>query len=275
MNIGLLIQLLTISVLLSLIAGYTSTYASISRSEFLVVTISHAVLAGLAILLYISNMLHINVSELHMWITSLLVAILTCAALTSIREHEEKELIVALVFALTLSIAALFMALLPGYMIARMWSFLTGNILLTTPEDMFMLFIICLVCCTLYTFYYREFILVSYDMEYALSTGISARAILYLLSILISIAVLACVYIVGLFVSYAILMIPGTVLAKARFRIREMIITSTVTVFIALLLSTLIALKTNVPPSGLCGICICILTSLTFIIRIIAERRSP
>ncbi len=267
-----IVQLLVVSTLLSLISGYTSTFASISRSEFLVVTISHTVLAGLAALLYLSYVLHFQVSELHMWLISIVVALVTCATLVSIREHGEKELIVALVFASMLSVAALFMALLPGYLIARMWSFLTGNILLVTPDDMFMLFLICLVSCILYTLYYREFVLISYDMEYALSTSISARVMLYALSMLISVAVLACVYIVGLFVTYALLMIPGTVLAKARFRIRDMTVTSTLITLTSLVLSTMIALKLNVPPSGLCGICVCILTSLTFLVRAVAMR---
>ncbi|GEM_PF-4033104 len=270
--LGTIVELIVVSILLSLISGYTSTFASISRSEFLVVTISHTVLAGLAALLYSSYVFHFQVSELHMWLISIVVAVVTCAALVSIREHGEKELIVALVFASMLSVAAFFMALLPGYLIARMWSFLTGNILLVTPDDVLMLFLICLVSCVLYTLYYREFILVSYDMEYALSTGISARAMLYILSMLISIAVLACVYIVGLFVTYALLMIPGTVLAKARFKIRDMTIISTVITLFSLVLSIILALKLNVPPSGLCGICVCILASLTFLARAIARR---
>jgi len=268
------VQLAALSLLLSLLCGFTTSYAVLARAEFLIVTIAHAVLAGLAALYYVASMLHVEVTDVHAWIAALVVALAVCASMIRIREHAERELISAVVFAITLSIAALFMALLPGHLIAKMWSFLTGSILLISPEDVLIVFLATLIACTLYTLFYRDFVLIAYDLEYALSTSIHARALNYLLSMLIALTTLVCVYTVGVFVTYAILMIPGTLMARARLRVSHMIILSVIVILVSLLCSVSLALLLNLPPSGLCGVIACLVSLLCYLVKFLYGRKA-
>ena len=269
---SLIIELTCLSILISLLAGFSSTYTSISRSGFLVVTISHAILASLAVLFYIAYIFNIYVTPILTWTIMLITALPVCAFVSHVRLFSERDLILSIIFALMLSIAALFMAILPGFMISRMWSFLTGSILLVSPMDMTFIFIICLICSTLYTLFYREFLLVSYDYEYALATSIPAGAINYLLSILISISTLACVYVLGLFVTYAVMLIPGAVLVNARVRPSLSIFLNILIIFITLMISIMLAFKYNIPPSGLCGVMISILAGLAIFLKFLMKR---
>ncbi len=262
-------EVLLLSLFIALTSGFTTSYAAFSRSEFLIVTVAHSALAGLSVLYYISYIFGFQVSSMHEWLMLVLLTTVVCLAVGRIREHGEKELISAVIFALTLSIAALFMALLPGNLIARMWNFLTGSILLVTHLDLLIVSVISLVTCSLYTFFYREFLLISYDYEYALSTGIPARLLNYILSMLISLITIVCVYTVGLFVTYSILMIPGTLLSRARLRTNSMIVLSSAIVLLSLLTSVLLSSYVPVPPSGLCGIIVCVLSLVPYLARII------
>ncbi len=267
----MLYYVILLSSFIALITGFTTSYAAFSRSEFLIVTVAHSALAGLAILYYLSYILGFQVTSLHEWLILIVLTLAVCFAVGRIREHGEKELISAIIFALTLSIAALFMALLPGNLIARMWGFLTGSILLVTKVDLLIVALITLIMCPLYTLFYREFLLVSYDYEYALSTGICARVLNYLLSVMISLTTLVCTYTVGLFVTYAILLIPGTLLSRAHLRARSVIIFSSLIVFLSLLTSTLISSLVPVPPSGLCGVVACALSMLPYLARTVRK----
>jgi ABC-type Mn2+/Zn2+ transport system permease subunit len=267
------VNFLLLSVLISLLCGFTSVYAAISRSEFLIVTVAHAILAGLAILYYISWITGIEVTDVHVWATMFIIALTVCTGIVKIREHGEKELIYSIIFAVTLSVAALFMSLLPGFLIAKMWAFLTGSILLVTSFDVLLVFVLCLIACSLYATMYREFLLVSYDIEYALATGLPARTLNYLLSILISIVTLVCVYTVGVFVTYAILMIPGIVLIRSRIRVGLAIPLSVLIILASLVLSYVISTTLNVTLSGMCGITLCLIAVLTYLIRVIVTRR--
>ncbi|NPA24032.1 MAG: metal ABC transporter permease [Crenarchaeota archaeon] len=269
---SLIVELVCVSILIALLAGYSSTFTSISRSSFLVVTISHAILATLAALFYIAYIYSLHVGPLLIWLVMFVTALSVCAFVSHVRLFSERDLVLSIIFALMLSIAALFMAVLPGYMVSRMWSFLTGSLLLITPVDISLIFIICLICSTLYTFFYREFLLVSYDYEYALATSISASAMNYVLSILISIATLACVYVLGLFVTYAVMLIPGSVLVNARVRPSTSVIMSIMIVFITLMISIGLAFSYNIPPSGLCGVMISVLAGLVILVRFLTRR---
>ncbi len=270
--INLLVKLVCLSALISIVSGFTSTYTSISRSSFLVVTVSHAILASLSILFYIVYIFNISINPLLVWIVVISTSLITCGFIIHVRELSERDLILSTIFALFLSIAALFMAILPGFMISRMWSFLTGSIFLISDQDIFIMFIICLFCSTLFTWFYREFILISYDYDYALSTSIRARALYYLLSILISLTTLACVYVLGLFVTYAVLLIPGSVLINAKVRPVYTIFLTSSLVFITLIISIFLSINLNIPPSGLCGIIISIFAGLVVIARVLLSR---
>ncbi len=269
---SLILELICLSVLISLLSGFSSTFTSISRSGFLVVTVSHAILASLAVLFYVAYLCGVHVSSTLVWLIMLLTALPVCAFVSHVRLFGERDLILSIIFALMLSIAALFMAILPGYMVSRMWSFLTGSLLLVSPIDVFFVFIICIICSTFYTFFYREFLLVSYDYEYALATSIPASTMNYLLSILISISTLACVYVLGLFVTYAVMLIPGAVLANARIRTSTSIIANTLTVFATLIISITLAFRYNIPPSGLCGVMISIVAGLVTLLRFLSKK---
>ena len=121
--------------------------------------------------------------------------------------------------------------------------------------------------------FYREFLLISYDYEYALSTSIPARTLDYILSLLISVTTLVCVYTVGVFVTYAMLMIPRMVLIKTRLRVSNVIILSIITIFTSLIFSLLVSYVFELAPSGLCGLTLCLICVLTYVIMLIASRK--
>ncbi len=267
-----IIKLVSLSCMISIVSGYTSTFTSISRSSFLIVTVSHAILASLAVMLYVVYILRLTLTPLLVWSVIIVTSLITCSFIVHVRAFTERELILSTIFALVLSIAALFMAILPGYMISRMWSFLTGSLFMVSDLDISIMFVICLFCSTLFTWFYREFILISYDYDYALATSLRARELYYLLSILISLTTLACVYVLGLFVTYAVLLIPGSILINARVRPSSSVFLTSILVFTTLVLSIFLSLNLNVPPSGLCGVIISIFAGLIILARLVISK---
>ncbi len=185
--------------------GMAGTFVVLKKVSFISGGIAHAVLGGigLAVFLGISPFLGAVVSALFFTVVMGLVK-------QKMRQHEDT--LIGSLWALGMSAGIIFMHLTPGYQ-ADIMSYLFGSILMVSQHDLIMLFILDIVIFTVIFIFWRQFLAVSFDEEFASLRGIHRTLIYILLLSVIALTIVVLIRVVGLILVIALLTLPAAIAA--------------------------------------------------------------
>ena len=193
------------SILSGITCGIVGSYIVTRRIVFLSSGITHASFGGLGIALYAG-------------IDPLLGA-LSFASISSLgiefasrRGGIREDSVVGIIWSMGMAIGALFMSLRPGYA-TDLTSYLFGNILLVTPQNIFWLTILTTVLIIGSIVWLRRLMYITFDEEYAKSQGINTSLIAYIMAVVIAIAIVLSIKVMGIILLLSLITIP-TVIAN-------------------------------------------------------------
>ncbi len=194
------------SILSGITCGIVGSYIVTRRIVFLSSGITHASFGGLGIALYAG-------------IDPLLGA-LSFASVSSVgiefasrRGGIREDSVVGIIWSMGMAIGALFMSLRPGYA-TDLTSYLFGNILLVTPENIVWLSILTVVLIIGSVVWLRRLMYITFDEEYAKSQGINTTLIAYIMAVVIAISIVLSIKVMGIILLLSLITIP-TVIANA------------------------------------------------------------
>ena len=205
--------------LASLACGVTGVYVVVKRITFISGGIAHAVLGGIGVAYYLGQD-----PLLGAVFTALGFAVLL--GLTNLTARQHEDTIIGALWAVGMAVGIIFMALTPGYSVDLM-SFLLGisSCNRTGTVDAFQ-------------FgsdhstggggFYRQFLLVCYDEEYARLRGLPVKALSILLLALIALTVVILIKVVGLVMVIALLTLPAAVSGLFTHNLHRMMALATV-----------------------------------------------
>ncbi len=193
--------------LASFASGIIGSYVIIKRIVFISGSIAHSVLGGMGFFLWLSRTYHIPwLSPLFgAFIASIFSSILI--GWIHLRFRERKDAIIASVWSTGMAIGVIFIALTPGYT-TELMNFLFGNILWTTPTDLYLLLILDLIILISVGIYYQQFLAISFDEEQARVNGLNVTYYYFFLLILIAISVVLLIQVIGIILVIALLSLP-------------------------------------------------------------------
>ena len=193
------------SILSGITCGIVGSYIVTRRIVFLSSGITHASFGGLGIALYAG-------------IDPLLGA-LSFASISSIsiefasrRGGIREDSVVGIIWSMGMAIGALFMSLRPGYA-TDLTSYLFGNILLVTPQDIQWLTILMVALIFGSIVWLRRLMYITFDEEYAKSQGINTTLIAYIMAVVVAIAIVLSIKVMGIILLLSLITIP-TVIAN-------------------------------------------------------------
>ena len=189
--------------LASIGCGVIGTFVVVKRIAFMAGGIAHSVLGGMGAALYFG---------LDPLLGALAAAILSALLIGAIRllwKAQEDTLIGAL-WAIGMAIGVLFIAKTPGYATDLM-SFLFGNILLVPTRELWFMAVLDLVLVSVVALFYRQFLAVTFDEEFARLRGVPVAAFYLLLLCLVAVTVVLLIQIVGLILVIALLTLPAAI----------------------------------------------------------------
>ena len=193
------------SILSGITCGIVGSYIVTRRIVFLSSGITHTSFGGLGIALYAG-------------IDPLLGA-LSFASISSIgiefasrRGGIREDSVVGIIWSMGMAIGALFMSLRPGYA-TDLTSYLFGNILLVTPQDIQWLTILMVALIFGSIVWLRRLMYITFDEEYAKSQGINTSLIAYIMAVVVAIAIVLSIKVMGIILLLSLITIP-TVIAN-------------------------------------------------------------
>lgn len=190
----------------SIAFGMMGTFVVVRRTTYIAGAVSHAALAGIGLAVYVNEVYRIAwFSPLLGGIISAVAAALIVSAIT-VRGSERSDTAIGIIWAVGMAAGLLLIFITPGY--GNPMSYLFGNILLITKSDLNVIMVLDAVIIGIVLFYYRQFLAISFDEEFARVRGVNTIFFETLLNILIAVTVVLMVSTVGIVMVIAFLTIP-------------------------------------------------------------------
>jgi zinc transport system permease protein len=210
-------------ILASVACGVVGTYIVVRRVTYIAGSISHCVLGGIGAAVYLR--------EVYGWtfmtplrgavVAALLAAVII--GLVSMRAKQREDTVIGAVWAIGMAAGILFIWKTPGYQ-ADLMSYLFGNILMVTPEDLWLVAALDVAVIAAGILFYNPLLALCFDEEFARARGMRVEFYYLFLLCLTSLTVVLLVSVVGIILVIALLTLPVAVSAHFARRLWQMML---------------------------------------------------
>jgi len=132
---------------------------------------------------------------------------------------------IGILWALGMALGIIFINLTPGYA-PDLMSYLFGNILTVPLSDIILMVILDAVIITIVVALYKELLILSFDEEYGVTTGMPVDRLYLLLLCMIALTVVVLIRVVGMILVIALLTFPAAMARQFTHNMKSMILLS-------------------------------------------------
>lgn len=211
-------------ILASIPFGIIGTYVVVRRISYIAGAISHCILGGVGIGLYLQKAVGISwFGPLHGAIAVALLAAVILSLVSLFAKQREDSVIGAL-WAAGMATGLLFLAKTPGYVDPM--SYLFGNILLITRLDIWLVIALDILVVGVVAIFYNSFLAICFDEEFAGLRGVRTHWLYLILLCLTALTIVLLVRIVGIVMVIALLTLPAAIAGNFATNIKQMMISA-------------------------------------------------
>lgn len=236
---GFLQKALVGGLLASIGCGIMGSYVVVKRIGFLAGGISHAVLGGMGAALFY------GFSPMGGALGAALVAALLIGWI-SLRWKEREDTLIGALWAVGMAIGIIFISKTPGYSVNLM-SYLFGNILMVPQKDIWLMALMDGVVLAMVVLFYRQFLAVSFDEEFARLRGVPVTLFYLLLLCMVAVTVVLLIQVVGLILVIALLTLPAAIAAQYLHSLGRMMLVAAILGMIFTTVGLAIAYSADLP----------------------------
>ena len=246
--------------LASLGCGVIGSYVVVRRIGFLAGGIAHSVLGGMGAALYFGFD-----PIIAAFVTAIVAALII--GLVTLHGGEKEDTLIAALWAAGMAIGIIFLSLTPGYN-TELMSYLFGNILMVSRRELWLMGMMDVVILGLVGLFYKQFLAVSFDEEFARLRGVPVTLFYLLLLVLVALTVVLLIQVVGLILVIALLTIPAAIAGHYMRTLAGMMV---VGALLGMLFSSgglLLAWRPDLPP----GPVIILLAAISYIVSLLLRQ---
>ena len=225
--------------LASIGCGIMGSYVVVKRIGFLAGGISHTVLGGMGIALFL------GLSPIGGALVAALVAALLIGWV-SLEWKEREDTLIGALWAVGMAVGILFISRTPGYNVDLM-SYLFGNILMVPPGELWLMAVMDLLVLITVVLFYRQFLAVSFDEEFARLRGVPVKLFYLLLLCMVAVTVVLLIQVVGLILVIALLTLPAAIATQYVHSLGKMMLLATLLGILFTVSGLALAYKPDLP----------------------------
>jgi zinc transport system permease protein len=225
--------------------GVIGSYVVVKRISYIAGAISHSVLAGIGLSLYLKSRYGLA------WFSPMLGAVITAVLAAviigsvSIYAREREDTVIGAIWSLGMAVGVLFIAGTKGFVDPM--SYLFGNILLVTKGDLLLIAVLDGIVVLIGILFYNQLLAVTFDEEFTTARGVPSGFYYMLLLILAALAIVLLVTIVGIVMLIALFTIPAAISGMFARRLWQMMIASTLLTMVFTTAGLGLSYLTNMP----------------------------
>jgi zinc transport system permease protein len=242
------------SLFISIACGMAGTYVVSRRLVFISGGITHASFGGLGIGFFLG---------VNPFLTALGFAVLSAFGVEwASKSHQVREdSAIAAVWSLGMATGAVFIVLTPGYA-PNLSSYLFGNILTVTRQDIVWAASFALALSLVFTYIYKEIVYSAFDRDFARTQGVPVKAVEYVMTLSISITIVLSIRLAGVMLLMSLLTVPQMTINLFTASFKRIIFGSILLGFLACVSGLFLSYFFRIP-SGAFIIIVLILSFLT------------
>jgi zinc transport system permease protein len=206
--------------LASVICGVMGTMVVVNRIVFLSGGIAHAAFGGIGLAFFFGWPYLVGTIGFSV-IAALVMALVTLKA------KHRADTIIGVIWAIGMAIGILLLDLTPGYNVDLM-SYLFGSILTVPDSDIWMMVAVAAVIFGVVTYFYNDYLALSYDEEFAQIRGVRVNTLYVLMIVMLALGVVMIIQVVGLILVIALMTIPPYIAEKYSKSLVSMMVISSV-----------------------------------------------
>jgi zinc transport system permease protein len=187
----------------SLACGVVGSYVVVKRIGYISGGIAHAAFGGIGLGYFL------GVNPLYCLVPFSLLSALGIG-LISKKTKVGEDIAIGIFWAAGMALGVIFIGLTPGY-VPDLFSYLFGNILTVPSQDINFMIWLNVFICLIVSLFYKEFLAISFDEEYAEISGVKTTLVYLLLLSLVALTVVMLVRIVGIILVIALITIPPAI----------------------------------------------------------------
>lgn len=197
----------------SLIFGVVGSLVVTRQIAYVAAAIAHSILGGIGASVYFGR--HYDLPWLTPMVGAIAAGLLSVAVIgwVSLRFKEREDTIIGAIWSTGMAAGLLFLHYSPGKAV-NLESFIFGNILLTSADDVVLTLVVGLVVLLLVALFYHKLVAVSFDEEFARLRGVSSNAYYFLLLALTAMSVVLLVRIAGIILAQALIILPAATASR-------------------------------------------------------------
>ena len=207
---------LAAGILVSLVCGVIGTLVVVNRIVFLAGGIAHAAYGGIGLAFFMGWPYVVGTLGVSVVSAGIMAAV-------TLKARHRVDAMVGVIWAVGMAIGVILLDLTPGYN-ADLMSYLFGSILAVPSSDLWQMGAIGVGVVITVTFYYNDFLAMSYDDEFARLRRVPVTFLYCLLLVMIALTVVMIIRVVGLILVIALLTIPPFIAEKFTGSLRAMMV---------------------------------------------------
>ena len=213
------------TIFLSLTCGLISPLIIARKNAFMGAAISHSTLLGLAISLSLFE----ATQALPVFLSTLLITIFLTLflAYSTFRQKLPNDSMIGIFYTSTMALGIIIHTLFAKDQ-SDLLSFLFGNILLLTVEDLYLSFAILIITALVILIPLKKWLFLTFDEEGAITSGIKAQIYHYTFFVLLAFLIVTSIKLAGTVLVETLLLVPGFFALKFSKNIVQTFVVSTV-----------------------------------------------
>lgn len=253
--------------LASIACGVVGSYVVTRRISYVAGAISHFILGGMGLARYLQVVHGLNwLHPVHGAIVSSLIAALIIGFVT-LYSRQREDTVIGSLWAIGMALGILFISQTPGYS-EDLMSYLFGNILMVTPSDIILIFILDVIVAFIGLRFYNQLTAVCFDEEFARLRGVNVELFYLVLLMLTAVTVVLLVTVVGIVMVIALITLPAAVAGHFASTLRRMMIIAT----LCSVVFTTLGLAISYGPDLPAGATVIVLAGFTYLTVTIIAR---
>ena len=207
---------LAAGILVSLVCGVIGTLVVVNRIVFLAGGIAHAAYGGIGLAFFMGWPYVVGTLGVSVVSAGIMAAV-------TLRARHRADAVVGVIWAVGMASGVILLDLTPGYN-ADLMSYLFGSILAVPASDLWQMGAIAVGVVIAVSFYYNDFLAMSYDDEFARLRRVPVTFLYCLLLVMTALTVVMIIRVVGLILVIALLTIPPFIAEKFTGSLRAMMV---------------------------------------------------
>jgi len=207
---------LAAGILVSLVCGVIGSLVVVNRIVFLAGGIAHAAYGGIGLAFFMGWPYVVGTLGVSVVSAGIMAAV-------TLRARHRADAVVGVIWAVGMAIGVILLDLTPGYN-ADLMSYLFGSILAVPATDLWQMGAIAVGVVITVSFYYNDFLAMSYDDEFARLRRVPVTFLYCLLLVMTALTVVMIIRVVGLILVIALLTIPPFIAEKFTGSLRAMMV---------------------------------------------------